>query len=321
MTGGIKFPKFLTIPSTGDKIPSIGFGSGTKWQHKKKGRGEEAKGTLDEDLVSVLVEAINHGFVHLDTAEIYTTRAEIGEALKRSGKDRDKVWITDKYAHSSVYPGTNKRRGPYDSLVEGLKIMGIESVDLFLIHTQKLDFETNSMEYYWSEMEKLYNEGLAKNIGISNFDSKHLDLIYKIAKIKPAVIQLEFHPYLQQQSPGIFEYLKDKNVLIEAYGPLVPLTKARPGPLDDILPGLSKKYNASETQILLRWVQQQGILTVTTSSNPKRMDDIMDSFNLTLSDEDIELIRETGKKKFFRGFILDAFQQYDDELKAELKLN
>ncbi|OWB82259.1 2-dehydropantolactone reductase (A-specific) activity protein [[Candida] boidinii] len=317
----IEFPKFLTIPSTGDQIPIIGFGSGTKWQHKKKGRGEEAKGTLDEDLIAVLVEALNHGFVHLDTAEIYTTRAEIGEALKRSGKKRDEVWITDKYAHTSVYPGTTKRRGPYDSLVEGLKTLGVESVDLFLIHTQKLDLEAYPIDYYWGELEKLYNEGLAKNIGISNFDTEHLESIYKIAKIKPAVIQLEFHPYLQQQSPGIFEYLKDKNILVEAYGPLIPLTKAKPGPLDDVLTALSKKYNASETQILLRWVQQQGIVTVTTSSNPKRMDDIMDSFNLTLSDEDVELIRETGKKKFFRGFIPDPFAKFDDALKAELNLN
>ncbi|QPG76677.1 hypothetical protein FOA43_004071 [Brettanomyces nanus] len=313
------FPQFLTIPATGDKIPIVAFGSGTRWQIKKKGENggpEHSKGVVDKDLVEMLKSAVNHGFIHLDTAEIYTTRRDVGAALKEIEMPREKLWITDKY-----HPGSEDRegnpRGPYDSLKEGLELMGTDYVDMYLLHTANFTDDGFPFEKAWPEMERLYEEGLAKNIGVSNFDVANLKRIIKTAKYKPAVCQTEFHAYLQDQSTGIRQYLKDHHILMEAYAPLSPLTRDKDGPLKELLPKLSKKYGRSATQILLKWAHQQGIVTVTTTSKESRMDDIMNMFDFQLRPEDIQLISDTGNTHFYRAFKIPPLPTYDTELKIQ----
>lgn len=316
----INFPQFFTLPS-GDKIPVIGFGSGTKWQLKKKsenGGAENSKDVIDQDLVNMLKLAVKHGFVHLDTAECYTTRRDVGEALKQINLPRDELWITDKY-HCTGKDGMGNSRGPYGSLKEGLKLMGIDYVDLFLVHTCYFN-EAYPIEKIWPEMERLKDEGLAHHIGVSNFDVTTLRKVLKLARHKPEVCQIEFHPYLQNQSTGIINFLKSNNILVEAYAPLAPLSRAKDGPLNEVLEKLSKKYGRSTTQILLKWVHQQGIVTLTTTSKESRMDDILDVFDFSLSPEDAKLISDTGNSYFFRAFNIPPLPTYDEELKKERNL-
>lgn len=313
----IIFPELRTIPVTNDPIPIIGFGSGTKWQWKKKAENpvsKEAPTTTDPELVASLIAALKEGFVHLDTAEIYTTRPDVGAAFHASGLNRDDVFITDKY-HARGLSIDGKHRGPYASLQESLKLMGIDYINLFLLHTMEFQKEYPLLEC-WKEMIKLREEGLVRNIGVSNFDVKHLEAIKNAGLPLPQVLQIEFHPYLQEQSTGIVEYAKANNILLEAYGPLVPLTKARGGPLDALLERLSEKYGKSATQVLLKFAHANGFVTVTTTSKVERMRDILGVFNWELSLEDTKLISETGNSYFFRAFPITLLPDYDEELKA-----
>ncbi|VEU20388.1 DEKNAAC101248 [Brettanomyces naardenensis] len=312
------FPQFFTIPATGDKIPVIGFGSGTRWQIKKKsenGGAENSGDVIDRDLVDVLKLAVKHGFVHIDTAEVYTTRKDVGAALKEIDLPREKLWITDKYkcVGRDIKPN---HQGPYDSLKEGLEYMGVDYVDAFLVHTGFFSKEY-PLEKIWPEMERLYEEGLAHNIGVSNFDVPTLEKLFKLAKHKPQVLQIEFHPYLQNQAPGVVKFAKDNGILVEAYSPLAPLSRAKDGPLRDLLPKLSEKYGRSATQILLKWAHQQGVVTVTTTANEQRMDDILGLFDFELSEEDEKRITDTGNSYFFRAFAIPPLPKYDEELKKE----
>ncbi|OWB79439.1 2-dehydropantolactone reductase (A-specific) activity protein [[Candida] boidinii] len=307
--------KFFELHTTGDKIPAIAFGSGTKWQWRKRGRGEEAAGTLDHDLLNVISTALKSGFRHVDTAEVYTTRAEIGEAINNSGIDRSEIWLTDKYNPGwkvNGQPHKANSDGPYNSLVNGLKEMKLDYVDLFLIHSPFFSDETSgiTVEEAWKQMEILQEKGLAKNIGVSNFNIEMLEKIFKICKIKPQVNQIEFHCYLQNQSPNIINFCKENNILIEAFSPLSPIlpNKAKDkGSLDSIINELSLKYNITETQLILLWVYKYGILPVTTTSNESRMIEILKIFEIELSDEDFNKITEIGKKYHFRGFFHDYF--------------
>ncbi|GMG54734.1 unnamed protein product [Ambrosiozyma monospora] len=313
----------ITIPNSNNvQIPIIGFGSGTKWQWKKK-QGERVYGQelnkfkeiVDEDLVEATITALKHGIVHLDTAEIYTTRKDIGEAIKRSGISRETLFITDKY-FSRAAGSDGKLRGPYESAKEALELTGLKYLDLFLLHGEDQN-ENYTVESSWKELERLVDEGLVRAIGVSNHTVKRLQEIAKIARIKPSVNQIEFHPYLQNQSTGIIEYAEKNDILIEAYGPLTPIVRAKGGPLDSVLDSLAEKYGKTTSQILLKWVHKHGFVTVTTTSNEKRLDEILDVVNFDLDDADFETITKVGNSHFFRAFPIPPLPDYDEELKRE----
>ncbi|OUT22226.1 hypothetical protein CAS74_003218 [Pichia kudriavzevii] len=319
----------ITLPRTNDEIPIIGFGSGTKWQWKKKGSEETAiskdnPSNTDPDLVASIVQALETGFTHLDTAEFYTTRPDVGKGVndylaKYPNKSRSDIWVTDKY--NSVTPNDydngpldGKIRGPYQSLKEGLKLMNLDYVDLFLLHTTGVP-EGLTMVDVWNEMIQLQKEGLAKNIGTSNFDIPNLQVIKDNCEVLPQVNQIEFHPYLQDQSVGIRKFCKENNIQIEAYGPLIPITKCNEGPLIPLLDELAQKYDVSNSKILLKWVHMQNIVTVTTSSKVERMKDVLSVHDFQLSEEDFSKISEVGNTYFFRAFPIPPLPTHDEQLK------
>ncbi|CDK29169.1 unnamed protein product [Kuraishia capsulata CBS 1993] len=315
--------EYFTLPS-GDKIPGIGFGSGTAWQHEKKGRPEEFKDTLHQPLVDSVYQAIETGFRHLDTAEVYTTHPEIGAAINKAIDNglvkREDIWLTDKF-----FPGVIGLRGPftsgpYESLTTGLEELKLDYVDLYLIHNDIFEEDQELLAKYWKEMEQLVSEGKAKNIGISNFSTVSIETLLKVSTIKPAAHQFEYHPYLPEQIPGSLSATKDNGLLIEAYAPLLPLTKAKGGPLDPIIPRLAEKYGRSDSLILLRYAIQKGALPLTTSSKLERIQDVIKVFEFELEDEDVKLIEEVGKSHFHRGFINFTLDKYNDELKKDLGL-
>ncbi|KAH3664196.1 hypothetical protein OGAPHI_004547 [Ogataea philodendri] len=305
-------PSF-TLARTGDKIPAIAFGSGTKHQIKKKG-DPNTKDSIDQSLVDVLTFALTKGgFTHLDTAEVYTTRVEIGQAIKDSKIPRDKLWVTDKWNQGWGERRSESPSGPYESLTKGLKLLGLDYVDLFLIHAPFFDGKGSdvTVEEAWKQMEQLVDEGKARNIGVSNFDEPILKKILAVSKYKPQVNQIEHHAYLQNQSPGIVDFCKKNEILVEAFSPLTPIVpaKVKEGPLDPILAELSSKYGVNSGLILLRWVYQNGILPITTSTNKERLVETVKVWDFELEPADVEKITTASKDFHFRGFFKDYFEK------------
>lgn len=304
----VKTPSFK-LPN-GD-IPAIGYGTGTKWQHLKKGRPEDIRTTLDEDLSSAISQAIKLGITHIDTAEIYTTHIEVAHGIKQSGIERSKIWITDKYSPGyRTFPAPSQT--PYEAIQTALKELEVDYIDLYLIHAQFFNLELThgvSIEDAWKDLEKAHQEGLVKNIGVSNFDIEHLERALKIATVKPSVLQIEFHPYLFNQTPGIIEFAKKNDILVEAYGPLTPVVRASDGPLDPVLKNLVGKYDKNPGQLLLRWVYQNGVLPITTSSNPERITEALSIFDFELEERDFDLITKVGAEHHFRAF----FPEFDEK--------
>lgn len=294
-------------------IPAIGYGTGTKWQHLKKGRAEDIRSTLDENLSNAISQAIKLGVTHIDTAEIYTTHIEVAHGIKQSGIERSKIWITDKYSPGyGTFPAASKN--PYESIKTALKELEVDYIDLYLIHAQFFKSELThgvTIEQAWADLEKAYKDGLVKNIGLSNFDVPHLERILKVATIKPSVLQIEFHAYLYNQTPGIIEFAKKHDILVEAYGPLTPIIRASGGPLDPVLKKLSEKYLKNEAQVLLRWVYQQGVLPITTSSSDQRISEALAIFEFELEQNDVDLITNVGAEHHFRAFFPDFDGKYE----------
>ena len=159
-------------------------------------------------------------------------------------------------------------------------------------------------------MERCVNRGWAKRIGVSSFTVEHIEWILETATIKPAMNQIEMHPYVQQ--PELMAYLKQHQIDIQGFAALTPLTKVKNGPANELCKILSEKYGVGEAAILLRWVIDQGATVVTTSGKKDRLAEYLTqviSFQLTA--EDIQKINEASKNEMFRGFFAQDFENWE----------
>lgn len=257
-----------------------------------------------ELLVNQLKLAISKGFYHLDTAEVYGTHEEVGKALEECNANREDFWITSKYSNWS------QTSGPLEAIKTGLQEIGTDYFDLYLIHCDKWTQVKNghNLESVWREFIAAKKQGLVRNIGVSNFSVESLQTIIEISKefgdeYLPKFNQMEFHPYLKNQFPGIYDFCQKNDILIESYGPLTPLMRVEgEHPLTEILSKLSQKYHKTDSQILLRWVLQKNVLPVTTSSNETRIVQSLEIYNFELDQEDFDLIDTVEERFQYQAF-------------------
>jgi diketogulonate reductase-like aldo/keto reductase len=222
----------LQLCSAQANIFKIGYGTGTalfKSTNLDK---------VDQKLVDTIRTAISIGYHHLDGAELYSNETELGIAIKRSSVKREDLFVTTKV--------TNGIKNISSAIDASLKRLQLDYVDLYLIHCPW--FATSNppdaeLQAAWAEMEKVQKSGKAKAIGVSNYLISHLEATLATAKIIPAVNQSEFHPYLQRQD--LLSWCKSHGITLSAFGPLTTF-RAKPGPVDDLMSSLAKKYGASE---------------------------------------------------------------------------
>jgi diketogulonate reductase-like aldo/keto reductase len=158
-------------------------------------------------------------------------------------------------------------------------------------------------------MEAIQQSGLAKSIGVSNYLPIHLNAILKTATVVPACNQIECNPYLQRTE--LLALHKKHGIATAAYSPLAAATKAKPGPVDDYVSRLTKKYAVSENEIFLRWCIDQDIVPITTSSKEQRLSDYLRAATFKLTPAEIKEINELGQKKHYRGFWTKHFAEND----------
>ena len=268
-------------------IPAIGFGTGTAWY-----KGPTSP--INEALVSAVVSALRVGYRHLDCAEVYNTAPEVGLALSQAGVPRSDLFITTKVGRNYASPG--------DVLRGQLSALGTEYVDLYLIHEPF----TPDVKAVWRALEALQREGLTRAIGVSNFNKAQLEELCGYAEIKPVANQVELNPYCIDQE--LLSFSREKGIVTEAYAPLAPLTRFKGGSLDAVVEEISNKIGKTPAQVLLRWLAQQGIVIVTTSSKEERQKEFLD-LGFELSGEDVERIRDEGAKEHHRRFWAQYFKE------------
>ncbi|KAK2605918.1 hypothetical protein QQS21_003644 [Conoideocrella luteorostrata] len=279
------FPPTLKL-NDGNEIPVFAYGLGTANYKRDSG--------FDKSLVDVTKLAIEVGYRHLDGAEVYGNEEELGAAIKESGIPRDQLFVTTKI-HGE------KQKPTQEAFDLSLKKLGLEYVDLYLIHGPWFATSNEDLQQKWADLEAMKASGRAKSIGVSNFLQEHLEAILKTAKILPAINQIEYHPYLQHGDLVAFH--KKHNIAVSCYGPLIPITKAKAGPVDAIWSELAKKYGVSESEIGLRWILDQGLVALTTSSNRSRLEGYLEKLpSFKLTEDETAQIAEAGNQKHFRAF-------------------
>ncbi|KAM0380985.1 hypothetical protein ACHAO7_003150 [Fusarium culmorum] len=281
----------------GNEIPVLAFGLGTA-QFKK-----DSQSGLDQHVVDITTKAIKAGYRHLDGAEVYGNEEELGEAIKTGGVPREQLYVTTKIP-------AEKKGSAIDAFDVSLKKLGLEYVDLYLIHGPWFAETDEDLQQRWSELEQIKESGRAKSIGVSNFLQVHLEPILKTAKVKPAINQIEYHPYLQHGD--LLDFHKKHNIAVSAYGPLTPIVTAKGGPVNPLYTKLAEKYGVTESEVGLRWVIDQDIIALTTSNKVERLDGYLAKLpKFKLTQDEIAEISKLGAEKHFRGFWRNKFDEND----------
>ena len=257
--------------SNGVNIPCIGFGT---WQ------------TPDGDVaVNSVRSALDFGYTHIDTAQAYGNEESVGKAIRQSGIDRKKLFITTKLWN---------RNHSYDlamrSFEESMNRLGLDYLDLFLIHwPNPISFRDHWQEANaesWKAMEELYEAGKIRVIGISNFRQHHIEALMKTAKIAPMVNQIHLCPGDTQDA--LVDYCREQGMILEAYSPLGT------GRIFEVpqMRELAEKYQHSIAQVCIRWSLQRGYLPLPKSVTPSRIQENLGVFDFELTDEDVQLIAD-----------------------------
>jgi 2,5-diketo-D-gluconate reductase A len=256
-----------TVPTitlnNGIEIPQLGFG---------------VYQVPPEDTKDAVLAALEVGYRHIDTAEMYGNEAGVGEGIRASGIPREEVFVTSKlnngfHAHDDALKA-------FDGTLEALKS---DYVDLFLIHWPLPGIDVDYVET-WKAMEEIYRSGRARSIGVSNFNAHHLRKLFGETEVRPAVNQIEVHPYLTQDELRAFD--ADHEIATEAWSPI-----AQGKVLDDpTILRVAERYGKTASQVTLRWHVQRGDIVFPKSVTRSRVEENFDIFDFELSEDDLREI-------------------------------
>ena len=231
-----------------------------------------------------VINAVNHalaaGYRHIDTAAIYKNEEGVGNAVKNSSVPREEIFITSKVWNSDQ--GFESTLSAYD---KSLQKLGMEYLDLYLVHWP---VEGKFVDT-WRALEKIYDEGRVKAIGVSNFMQHHLETLLPHVKTVPMINQMEFHPLLVQQN--LLDYCKANKIQYQAWSPLIR------GKVFDynVLNKIGEKYGKSAVQVTLRWDLQKGVVTIPKSVKKDRIIANADIFDFELTKEEVDQIDALDK--------------------------
>ncbi len=223
-----------------------------------------------------VADAISLGYRLIDTATIYGNEEAVGAGIKKSGINREELFVTSKiWVDDYGYENAKK------AFQTSLDKLGLDYLDLYLIHRPRGDVKGS-----WKAMEELYKEGKIKAIGVSNFEVNHLDELMFYANRKPAVNQIESHAFFQQDKAN--QAMRQYEIQMEAWS---PLAQGRNGHFtNEILEAIGKKYNKTNAQVSLRWHYQRGVVAIPRSSQKAHMIENLNVFDFELDASDMKKI-------------------------------
>ena len=257
--------------ANGVKIPVIGFGT---WQTPDGEIAEKA-----------VLDALNAGYRHIDTAAIYKNEESVGNAIKKSGVDREEIFVTTK-AWNDVHSYDDAK----EALADSLQKLGLDYIDLYLIHWPSpvaiRDHAPKRNGEVWRYFEEALESGLARAIGISNFHEHHLDSLLETAKVKPHVNQIYLSP--SDMQPEIVAANEKHGILTQGYSPLGTGSILEEPSLIEI----AKKYGKTAAGAAIRWSLQKGYNPLPKSVTTHRIADNIDVFDFELTDEEMKTIEK-----------------------------
>lgn len=246
----------------------------------------------DEAEASVL-SALQCGYRLIDTANAYVNEKAVGRAMKRSGLNREEIFLETK-----LWPSFYEQD---DAVDKTLARLDTDYIDLLMIHQPAGNYIAG-----YRQMEKAYKEGKVRAIGLSNFNESQIREILEICEVRPSVLQTEVHPYSQEKA--LKQFLAQEGMVIQAWYPLGHGDKALIN--EPLFTELAQKYGKSNVQIILRWHIQDGNIVIPGSKNTEHIRDNFDLFDFSLSDEEMAKIAAMDQKKRYYTSTPEMLRKY-----------
>jgi 2,5-diketo-D-gluconate reductase A len=263
----------MTVPTItlhdGTSIPQLGFG---------------VFQVPPEETAATVTTALEVGYRHIDTAQMYQNEAGVGEAIKASGLSRDDLYVTSKLNNGFHRPDDARR-----SFDETMDRLGLDQLDLFLIHWPLPTRYDGDFVSTWQVLAELQQQGRLRSVGVSNFEPDHLDRIVEETGIVPVVNQIEVHPYFTNEAARKATHRHE--AVVEAWSPI-----AQGGVLDDpVINEIGEKYGKTASQVTLRWHVERGDIVFPKSMRRERMEENFSIFDFALTEDEVARISGLDK--------------------------
>ncbi|MDX5475068.1 MAG: aldo/keto reductase [Bacillaceae bacterium] len=255
---------YVTL-NNGIKMPQLGYGV---WK------------ISDEDATSAVLKAIDVGYRSIDTAAVYMNEVGVGKAIKETSVPREELFITTK-----VWNGDQGYENTLRAFEESLERLGLEYIDLYLVHWPQPKFDQYVDTY--KALEKLYHDGKVKAIGVCNFEIEHLERILNECEVVPSLNQVECHPYLTQQELKAF--CAQHNIYVEAWSPIFQGGEVLE---EEVISKIAQAHEKSPAQVILRWHVQNNTIVIPKSVTPSRIEENFNIFDFELSPKEMEDINQ-----------------------------
>lgn len=247
----------VRVLSDGSKMPMLGLGV---WQIPD---GPEC--------VNAVRWALELGYRHIDTAQAYGNEESVGRGIRDSGVARDEIFLTTKF-----YPA---RKDPAAEAAASLRRLGVDQIDLYIVH-----WPQGGPTWAWPGMEKAFELGYTRSIGVSNFSAADLESVFASGAIPPVVNQVQFSPFRYRRA--LLEACLDRGVAVEAYSPLGTGRDLSNATVREI----AGRVGRTPAQVLLRWCLQHDLLVISKSTHRARIEENAQIFDFNLSSQDMDLL-------------------------------
>ena len=248
-----------------------------------------------EAAVNAVSEALKFGYRHIDTAHAYQNERSVGKAIRESSIPREEIFVTSK-----LWPSEYGERLTMEGIDKMLARLDTPYLDLLLLHQQFGDYIGA-----WKDMEKAVAMGKVKSIGLSNFESDRLEEVCEAANIKPAVLQVECHPYYQQDA--LKKRIAPYGTIIESWYPLGHGDSGLLG--ENVFSKLGKKYGKTNAQVVLRWQIQEGNVIFPRAMNPVHIKENMEIFDFELTKDEMDEIKAMDRNMRFFNMPLEEQEE------------
>ncbi|WWC64348.1 uncharacterized protein I303_106958 [Kwoniella dejecticola CBS 10117] len=255
----------------GTKIPGIAFGTAGRAGH----------------IVESVSLALGAGFTSIDTAQNYGSEGAVGKAIKESGLLRDHLYVETKRS------GLKSENA---SITDSLKQLGVDYVDLYLIHNPRWIPEgVDGIPTVWARLEHFRKMGRTRSIGVSNFDIEHLEKLLQHSSVRPAVNQIEFHSCILAKQEKLVQYCRDRDIVVQGYSPRLPLWwYGTESAIVQVVKLIASEREVPEERVLVVWSRAKGVIPITTSTSRTDIASFVAAGDLELSREEIQAIDDAG---------------------------